>query len=96
MNSEIVKQGQSFLDKVTQLTGNYENAIAAAILNNRSITDTVAISETINVNGVTNKRVLEFFNQTSEPATVLTMAQIDAIENIGIGEMIIGSTFIVG
>lgn len=94
MNS-IVKQGQSFLDKVTQLTGSWENALEAAILNNRSITDAPKIGEQFKMPPVTNRIVAEFFNENNEPATLTTKEQLQDIENIGIGKMAIGSTFIV-
>lgn len=93
--NDIVKQGQSFIDKVTQLTGSYENALEAAILNNRSITDTPVIGEILKMPGVTNKRVALFFANINEPATTITQEQISAITNMGIGEMTIGSTFII-
>ena len=96
---KIVKQGQSFLDKVTQLTGNYENALEMAFLNGVSITassqdESLAIGTSIQVSSITNKRVVAFFNPKNEPATAV------AVDNnmtpIGIGTMIIGDNFSVG
>lgn len=95
MNSHIVKQAQCFLDKVAHLTGDYENALEMAILNNASITDVLRIGDVVKPAPVTNKRVFGFFNPTNEPATALTYQAIAEIDNEGIGEMIIESNFIV-
>ena len=88
---KIVKQGQCFLDKVTQLTGSYENALEMAIKNGLSITADVLIGSTIEPTEVTNKRVVASYNEFNEPATDLRVA----LENIGIGTMVIEDTFIV-
>lgn len=93
--NKVVKQGQSFLDKVTQLTGSYEHALAAAVLNNRSITDTPVIGEIFIMPSNINNKAIAFFNCLNEPATLATAQQVDAIENLGIGKMTIGSTFII-
>lgn len=92
---KIIKQGQSFFDKVTQFTGSFENALQAALLNDVSITDDVAIGSQLKYGDVSNKRVTAFFNPTNEPATALKSLQLETIEPDGIGYMIIESTFIV-
>ncbi len=94
--SNIVKQGQSFLDKVVQQTGSFENALAMAILNNKSITASLEIGEEIQGSGITNKRVVAFFNKYNEPSTALTNNEIMAIEGLGIGQMVIENTFKIG
>lgn len=93
--SKIVKQGQSFLDKTTQLTGSAENALAMAILNNKSITTDLNIAEEIVSTPVINKTVVSFFSANSEPSTAVTKQQLVDIEELGIGKMKIGDTFIV-
>jgi hypothetical protein len=96
MNSKIVHQGQSFLDKVLETTGSIENAFEMALLNNMSITDDVAIGQELKVSNVTLKSIVSIFNKNKRPATAITMEQMQEIENDGIGYMRIGSTFIVG
>ncbi len=106
---KIVKQGQTFLDKVTQLTGSYENALEMAFLNGVSITEDSSqdqramykkifvIGKEIKVSSITNKRVVSFFNPKNEPATAIVYAKKKTtLEEIGIGFMIIGSNFKIG
>lgn len=95
MNSKVVKQGQSFLDKTTQLTGSIENALKMSIANNHGITDLLPIGLELKTTAVTNKRVASFFTKFNEPATGLSQSLINEIENIGIGAMVIEDTFIV-
>lgn len=90
-----VKQGQSFLDKVTQFTGSCEKALEMALLNNKSITDALEIGEVIIPGTVTNKTVVAFFNTTNQPATAATINELLDVEDLGIGKMAIKSTFIV-
>ncbi len=92
---KIIKQGQSFFDKVTQFTGSFENALEAALLNDASITDDVTIGKKLNYGAISNKHVTAFFNPTNEPATALKSLQLETIQPDGIGYMIIESTFIV-
>ena len=92
---KIVKQGQCFLDKITQLTGSFENALSMALLNNRSITDDVEIGLEIKTDLITNKSVVAFFNRFNEPATNTGKEQLESVENLGIGKMVIENTFIV-
>lgn len=92
---KIVKQGQCFLDKITQITGSFENALPMALLNSRSITDDVPIGLEVIPSSITNKRVVAFFNSFNEPATTVKQSQLVDIENLGIGTMIIENTFIV-
>ncbi|MDB0603197.1 hypothetical protein PL373_19100 [Tenacibaculum maritimum] len=90
-----VKQGQCFLDKVTQQTGSFENALWMALLNDRSITDDVPIGLELTSSTVTNKRIVAFFNAFNEPATGVSKNQLIVIDNLGIGTMAIDNTFIV-
>lgn len=90
-----VKQGQSFLDKVTQLTGSYENALEMALFNNVSITDDAVLKTEYKTSTVTKTGVVDFFKSRDEPATAISVAQQTEPDDFGIGEMEIGSTFIV-
>ena len=94
--SKIVKQGQSLLDKCIQSTGSIENALAFAILNGKSITDPLAIGESVEPSEVTNKTTVNYYSQIAEPATDATLEQVEELESIGIGSMAIGSTFKIG
>jgi hypothetical protein len=93
--SKIVKQGQGFVDKVVELTGSFDNVVAMAVINDKSITEPLIIGEELESINPTNKRVTNFFNKYNQPATGMTQSQIDLENNIGIGEMIIATTFIV-
>jgi hypothetical protein len=94
MNS-LVYNGQSFLDKVIEQTGDIENTFEMALLNNASITDELVVGSFIKVSTITNKAVVDFYNEYNRPATALSNEQSQEIENIGIGNMIIGTNFIV-
>lgn len=93
--SKTVKQGQGFVDKVVELTGSFENVVSMAVLNQKSITEPLEIGNEIETIAPTNKRVAQFFNKYNQPATGMTQSQIDFENNIGIGEMVIATTFIV-
>jgi hypothetical protein len=95
MSNKIVYQGQSFLDKVIEHTGSIENAFASALLNSTSVTDDVVIGMDLTMSAVTKKAVVGLFNENNRPATGMSLSQIEEIENIGIGSMIIGNNFIV-
>ena len=93
--SKIVKQGQSLLDKAVQLTGSIQNALDLAILNGKSVTDQLVVGETISPSKITNKRVVNYYKTIGEPATNATLQEIESLDDLGIGAMAIGSTFIV-
>ncbi len=90
-----IKQGQSFLDKVTQLTGSYENALEMAILNNVGLTDDAFIEQEYQASKITNYGVVGFYKAHGEPATNTLLAQNEVPKDFGIGEMQIETTFIV-
>lgn len=96
MSSAKVYQGQSFLDKVIETTGDIENGFKMSILNGLSITDDVVIGQELKTTEVTLKSIVSIFNDNKRPATAITMEQMQEIESKGIGYMRIGSTFIVG
>ncbi len=85
-----VQQGQSFLDKVIQLTGSVESAFDVAIFNNMSITDKRQIGDVVKAEKVTNKRVANFFKNI-QPATASNIE----LNNKGIGYWSIGENFII-
>lgn len=90
-----VQQGQSFLDKVTELTGTHEYAIEMALLNNVSITDDAVRGANYKTPAVTRTNVVNFFNAIDNPATDISSRQKDETADLGIGEMEIENTFIV-
>ena len=96
MSNAKVYQGQSFLDKVIELTGSVENAFEMAILNGLSITDNVVIGQELKTTEVTLKSIVSIFNEKRRPATGITVEHMQEIESKGIGYMRIGTTFIVG
>jgi hypothetical protein len=92
---KIIKQGQSFLDKVTQFTGSFENALENAILNKVSITDDAIIGNSLVYGKITNKMVVQSIHPEREPATSAVYDDAVVLNDMGIGNMIIGSTFII-
>ncbi len=106
--SDVVKQGQCFLDKVIQLTGSYENALEVAFLNDMSVSDnssldeksvlrkTFAVGAEILTGIATNKKVVSFFNVNNEPATAIQTKINSTPTPQGIGAMAIGTTFKIG
>lgn len=95
MSNAKVYQGQSFLDKVIELTGSVENAFEMALLNNMSVTDDVVIGQELKLTGVTLKSVVSIFNENKHPATAINEIVGKRIMAGGIGKMIIGKNFII-
>lgn len=94
-NTSKVQQGQSFIDMVCQLSGSYEDVVNAAILNGRSITDDVAIGETIATENILNSDVVKQFAK-KRPATNISTYTGDSVPELeGIGYWIINKTFVV-
>lgn len=93
--SDIVYQGQNFIDKVLETTGSSENAFEMALLNGFSLTDNVVIGQELQLSRVTRKGVVSIFKKDNRPASALRN-KFDAVaENEGIGYMAIESDFIV-
>lgn len=90
-----VQQGQSFIDKTLELTGNIESLLEMAILNNVSITNDIAINDEIIGSGVVKSGIVDSL-KNNIPATKISE---EIGENIpldyGIGEMSVESTFII-
>ncbi len=91
----MIKQGQSFLDKVLEQTGSIENAFEMALANDLSITDVLIIGDVLKPAGKIKNVIVSLFGENNEPATALTASYIAENENFGIGKMAIGSTFII-
>jgi uncharacterized protein YebE (UPF0316 family) len=95
MSKNTTYQGQSFFDKVIECTGSIENVFAMALLNGISITDDLPIEQYLAVSEKTNNVIVSFFDENNKPATAITAIQIEEIESVGIGKMIIATDFIV-
>lgn len=65
-----VLQGQSFLDKVLELSGSIEQCMVMALINNKSITSDLAINEQITTNRVAKQGVVNYLTHR-QPATGL-------------------------
>jgi hypothetical protein len=89
---------QSFFDISIQYTGSIDSAFTIAFANNRSISDDLIINESILIplDLIASNKVLQYYSARAIiPATGLTLSQIDAMESLGIGFMVIGQNFIV-
>lgn len=91
---------QSWFDLAIQHTGSVTNAYKIAFANGeRSITDNPVSGEKIVIPDtvVIFKKEIEYLKgKTAIPATGLTLAELEQFKPpVGIGTMIIGSTFIV-
>lgn len=92
-----VHQGQSFLDKVIEMTGSVDNAFAMALENNVSITDSLAIGTLLTYSGAVTKSISTLFNDSNRCATAITKQNHELIvADDGIGAMVIENTFIIG
>lgn len=92
---------QTWFDIANQHTGSVMNAYTIAFANGgRSITDDITPGEQIIIPDgipILKKEVQYLENKKAIPATGITSADLEAINpTLGIGTMIIGSTFIVG
>ncbi len=92
---QFVHQGQSFLDKVIELTGNVDNTFEMALSNGRSITDNLEIGTELSSISTIDKKVASLFNNQHRPATALSFVLQNEIDNQGIGQMEISYNFIV-
>ncbi|KMQ70247.1 hypothetical protein ACM44_13420 [Chryseobacterium koreense CCUG 49689] len=83
-----VQQGQTFLDMVLQLTGDFSEVIEASLLNDKSLSEDVAIGTEITV------KMQATSMMSNRPATAIMGMQTNIpIERGGIGYMEIGKTF---
>ncbi len=86
-----ILQGQSFFNKVLEQTGDLENSIEMALLNNISITEDVVIGDRLTSASITNNYVADYFSER-KPANKTLKADVLTPTN-GIGYMKIETTF---
>ena len=91
MSKNIVHSGQTFLNKVLEQTGDIENVMEMALLNNVSITDDVVIGGEFLSTPVTNNQIVNYFSER-KPANKKIHDNV-VIPINGIGYMKIESTF---
>lgn len=96
MNKGIIYQGQSLLDKTMEVTGDVEQSFAFALLNGVSVTESFAIGTAVLFPAVQRKTIVGLFNTKNRPASEFLNDDYDFNEPLGIGTMVIGTTFIVG
>ncbi len=70
MSKSIVYSGQSFFDKVIENTGNIENAVEMALLNEISITDDIVVGSELLISTITNKVIAGYFDDDNKPASL--------------------------
>lgn len=95
MNKGIIYQGQSLLDKTIEITGDVEQSFATALLNGVSITQSFAIGQEVLFPEVKKKSIVGIFNTKNRPATEFLNDNYDLNKPLGIGSMVIGTTFII-
>ncbi|HCM34128.1 hypothetical protein [Chryseobacterium sp.] len=89
------QQGQNFLDLIIQQSGSFDEVINAAVLNDMSLTDNIAIGTEIKNKNIQDEDNVNLFNQNNKPATALRNTDEDLSSQDGIGYWIIEETFIV-
>lgn len=77
MKSNIVYPGQSFLDKVVELSGDIENAFDMATLNNQNQNFRIEVGSTVISTVKKRKRIVALFNDLNRPATEQNTVTID-------------------
>lgn len=93
-----VLHNQHLMDFALQHTGSFENSFPIALLNGKSVTDSLGAGEILGIPEkiIKDDVLLNYYTQKQvEPATAITQSQIDELEANGIGYMIIEETFIV-
>lgn len=73
MSKNIVHNGQSFLDKVIEITGDVENVFAMALLNGINVSDYLLVGTELIPSDVTKRVVADFFTIENKPATALSL-----------------------
>lgn len=88
---------QSIIDLAIQETGSADTAFEIALANGRSITDDLAVLETLNVPELEkNLDVKKYYDSRQiKPATALSMEHAAETPLEGIGYWVINNTFIV-
>ena len=88
IRKNIVRQGQTFIDKVLECTGDLEQSVLMSVLNGKSISDALNIGEELQTTDVVKKSVVALWNGEG-PATekVYTNEQelpLEGIDYMGI------------
>ncbi|MCK8143215.1 hypothetical protein MW871_15095 [Flavobacterium sp. I-SCBP12n] len=96
MNKGMIFQGQSLMDKTIEATGNVELSFETALLNGVSVTESFAVGQEVLFPAVERKAIVGLFNSKNRPASEFLNDDYGFNEPLGIGTMVIGSTFIVG
>lgn len=77
MKRNTVLSGQSFLDKVVELTGNIENAYQMSLLNKVNVNQKMNVGTTVAPTIKKRKAVVALFNDLNSPATEINRQLID-------------------
>lgn len=100
MQTIAVLSGQSLFDIAIQYTGDVINTYALALANGKSVTDKLTVGELIVIPDglvIATKEMKYLSSLEIVPATGVTKDQESVlIPDLGIGTMVIGSTFIIG
>lgn len=95
MSKGIIYQGQSLFDKTIESTGDVESSFAFALLNGVSVTEKLTIGQEVLFPEVKLKSIVGMFNFKNRPATDILNSTYELSDSLGIGVMIIESTFII-
>lgn len=87
---------QSAFDYCLQHTGSVSGIIEFADRNGLSITDELKAGDSFEPGIVEDVEIYSYFkNKSAIPATAITEVEINEIETLGIGAMIVGTSFII-
>lgn len=86
-------QGQNFLDLIAQQSGSFEEVINAAVLNDMSLTEDLAIGTEVKNKNVSNQNNVNLFSKKNKPATAIRNSGEVISPQEGIGYWIIEKTF---
>ena len=75
MSKNIVYNGQSFLNKVVECTGDIDNAFEMALQNNMSVSDLLTTGDTLQTTKTTDWDVVDFFANI-KPATNIVQIEL--------------------
>jgi hypothetical protein len=92
----VILEGQSVLDIAVQCYGSAATAFDISLMNNISLTDDLTAGNLLILpeSEYYNKNITEYFQDKGiYPATGITDAFIDELNELGIGEMIINVNF---
>jgi hypothetical protein len=69
MSKAVVYQGQSFLDKIVECTGDIDNAFEMMLLNSISITEELHLGRVLKKSKITDYEIVACFTEMNKPAT---------------------------